>query len=1069
MGNNNNSNTLIDSTSISWFDDLPTSILIHKNGIIKYLNKETCIITGCTKEALIGSNVLDRVCPDHRKKVIQKIEILNRGDQYDDYEIDLFGPDNSIRTALVRARRMMYENEPANLVMLHDITDMKNLEKALIQGKKEIEIIMNSINSGVVIINAKTHVIEKINTTATLLINLAEGDILGRKCNMFICPNDEDHCPVEIGTMGEDLSERTLITGSGERIPILKKVKKFIFEEKECYLESFVDIRELKKNEQTIIHKERILSIIAELTFELLKSESYHEVLENNLGKLGLAIGVDRIYLFENEIREGSLLNTTSHKIEWNATGTGLLKNDPEMQRTPFEKISLFIEPLKKNQSFAATTTELQPSETKELLEKRNTKSILVLPLWVDDLFWGFVGIDECKTARNWTEAEHSILLAFAGTLSAAIERRNLEKSLKKSMEEAQQASRAKSDFLANMSHEIRTPLNTISGFSDLLLKTEMNNTQKEYINAVNNSAEILMGLINDILDYSKIEAGRLELTEERTNILKLCEQITEIYKFTAFDKGLELLLNIQQNIPNWIFTDSIRLKQVLINLLWNAIKFTEKGEVELSIRYEKHEVNEDYGYFHFKIRDTGIGIEKDKQKLIFEMFSQADTSTSRKYGGTGLGLPISIGILQLMNSTLFVKSEPGIGSTFSFSLLLRLSSDSSTEKSFSVQNIRKVFILDDNITNQIILKNMLKHLNIEVEIFNDPDSGLKAVDPGYDAYILTYSLPALDGIEFANRLHEKFKEGDFHRPIVLLHSSNDEVSVKSEASKSGIMQVFSKPLTINNLQKMVIFMENEMIVQKNKEQKNKSDVHCCKVLIVEDNISNVKLAQTYVKIIVPDCSQEVAYNGKEAFDIYQKFRPDIVLMDIQMPVTNGYDSSMMIRQYEKENSLGRVPIVAITAGTIAGSKEKCIKAGMDDFLAKPLMLNDLKVVMERWRDRKGKAQEDDAKNHFDKKEFLEYILNNEELFRELIEITKETLTKGKSDMRKAFVEKDINSIKEIAHLLKGHSLTMFFRVLHKVSLSIESSAINNDYDGISQQMENIEKEIDNLVDIYLN
>ena len=254
-----------------------------------------------------------------------------------------------------------------------------------------------------------------------------------------------------------------------------------------------------------------------------------------------------------------------------------------------------------------------------------------------------------------------------------------------------------------------------------------------------------------------------------------------------------------------------------------------------------------------------------------------------------------------------------------------------------------------------------------------------------------------------------------------------------------------------------------------NNEQKHASSYDRCRVLIVDDNVSNVKLAQSYINLILPQCLQEVAYNSNEAYEIYQKFRPDIVLMDIQMPVTNGYESAMLIRQYEQKNSLERVTIVAITADTIEGGKEKCEKAGMDDFLSKPLMINDLTAIIERWRRKKEKAPEDDAKNHFDRKEFFEYILNNFELYDELIVITKDTLTKGKSDLRKAFEEKDFHTIKEVAHLLKGHSLTMFFRALHKLSLSIETAAIHNDLEGIAHQMDNFEKEIDNLVGTYLN
>jgi signal transduction histidine kinase len=413
-----------------------------------------------------------------------------------------------------------------------------------------------------------------------------------------------------------------------------------------------------------------MLTSIAFATKELLSNSDFQKATQKAITILGDGAGADRSYLFENsQDDEGNFFS--SQRFEWSALGVPTEIDNPELQDLP---ISVFGESMKfllDNEIYFNIVENIEDEGLKGLLESQSIKSILLIPIFVEKKFWGFVGFDDCQKEREWSEAETALLISFAESISNAVERKNMEQNLRFSMEQAREASIAKSEFLANMSHEIRTPLNGVIGFSDLLMKTNLNESQKDFVQSIIHSGNLLLDLINDVLDFSKIEAGKLELSPTNVNLYSLANETLKMIGPTIDKKKINLILNVSKEIPEFVSVDKTRLKQVMINLLSNAAKFTQKGEIELAIQHLEIDHDKSHVKLNFEVRDTGIGISKEKEKIIFEAFAQEDNSTTRKYGGTGLGLTISNKILQLMESQLELKTELGKGSTFFFKLNL--------------------------------------------------------------------------------------------------------------------------------------------------------------------------------------------------------------------------------------------------------------------------------------------------------------------------------------------------------------------------------------------------------------
>ena len=568
------------------------------------------------------------------------------------------------------------------------------------------------------------------------------------------------------------------------------------------------------------------------------------------------------------------------------------------------------------------------------------------------------------RRLEHWASHLVTMLVLVVAVLTSVVDRQYSAKTLELKLQLAEAANRAKSEFLANMSHEIRTPMNGIIGMTELALETQLTAEQREYLTMVKTSADSLLVVINDILDFSKIEAGKFNLDMTTFNLRDSLEDTTRTLGVMAGEKGLELLCDIRSGVPKTVVGDPTRLRQIVMNLIGNAIKFTERGEVVLQVEAKPRENSA--VLLHFTVRDTGIGISQEKCAVIFEAFAQADSSPSRKYGGTGLGLTISSRFVEMMGGKIWVESNVGHGSTFHFTAELGIPQEALVEKEEIKHEVDlaglPVLIVDDNPTNLRILEKTLLGWSMKPILADSGRAALAALKQAKEAgeppqlLLVDAQMPLMDGFGLIEQLKQ---DPDLPAATVMMLTSGGQRGDASRCRELNISGYLTKPVRQWELREAILSVlgtrkpdggTTHLVTRSTLRETRKH----LRMLLAEDNAINrevaVRLLSKRGHTIV------VAVNGKEAVAAFETQSFDLILMDVQMPEMDGFEATAAIRQ--KEKSLGtHIPIVAMTAHAMKGDRERCLAAGMDGYLSKPIHTDELIKITEGITGNLHKAQ----------------------------------------------------------------------------------------------------------------
>jgi signal transduction histidine kinase/DNA-binding response OmpR family regulator/HPt (histidine-containing phosphotransfer) domain-containing protein len=817
---------------------------------------------------------------------------------------------------------------------------------------------------------------------------------------------------------------------------------------------------------EALLRRDQILQSVCFAAQQFLSTTDWERVIEQVLARIGVAAAASRIRVFQNQ-PGGEASVFARQQFEWRAASEA--GTDDSAARQPLTlragDVTPWIEALRAGELVSIHFRDLEGAQ-RQVFERDPFKSALFIPIMAEGSWWGLLTIAACEVERAWTAAESDSLRAAADMLGAAIARQRTQRALICAKEAAEAASRAKSQFLANMSHEIRTPITGVMGMLELLRRTPLDDRQRRYVSNTLASADTLLTVIGDVLDFSKIEAGKLELEGTPFCVPDVLDVAVRLLAEKAEAKGLEVACHVADEVPRQLVGDPDRLRQVLLNLLTNAVKFTERGTVVVSCTLA--EQTDATATLLVKVKDTGCGIAPQQQALIFDAFCQADNSMSRTYGGTGLGLTICRQLVQLMGGKIGVQSDLGQGSVFWFTVQFRAAAGGKPTAVPGVVDFRglRVLVVDDCAVVRELVCDYVRTWKGIPEEAPEAATGLdilrRAAAHGepFSVAVVDWRMPGLDGFALARLIKQ---EPALRATGMVLLSSFTKSDLLPECETIGFAASLPKPVRKSELYDAIVTAANGRLPHLPKLPSAtpvpgaapRATKNSGAILLAEDNEINQEVATEMLAVIGYTCTR--VRTGREAVASVQNGLGDLVLMDCQMPEMDGYEATRRIRQWEQQEAPDgrrgrRLPIVALTAHAMKGDRARCLEAGMDDYLTKPLEPEELAKALARWLPQPvavAAAPPADASPPecsaaggppagIDFPSLLRRYMGKQDLARRLIGKFLAQASTDVQELQTAIHEPDAARLRLVAHRLKGSAANVSAEAVRETASRLE-------------------------------